>query len=297
MDSFEVKDTFFYSKGLKCAAWLYLPSSVKKPPLVVMAHGIAAERSFRLPAFAERFAQNGMAVFLFDYRNFGDSQGEPRNLVDPFRHIQDWFAALDHVRKLGNVNGKRIALWGTSFSGGHVLEVAGKDQKISAIVTQVPFVDGLSTSFNFPLSYLGKGVINGALDLGKSLLSNEPHTIKVVDSPHSFALLNTEECYEGYLNLVPEESSWENKCPARIMWKMPLYRPVRNAPKIKCPVLLIYAEEDTLIPVSDVRKAARRIKDVREVPFPGGHFDLYYGDKFEKNIQLQTEFLINELLD
>ena len=80
-----------------------------------MAHGLAAERAFGLASFAQRFAQKGMAVFVFDYRNFGDSQGEPRNLVSPKRHLQDWQAAMAHVGRLTEVDRGRIALWGSSL--------------------------------------------------------------------------------------------------------------------------------------------------------------------------------------
>jgi fermentation-respiration switch protein FrsA (DUF1100 family) len=83
-----------------------------------MAHGFGAERTWRLPAFAERFAEHGLATLFFDYRSFGDSDGEPRNLVSPRRHVADWAAAVDHARSLSGVDGDRLALWGTSFWGG-----------------------------------------------------------------------------------------------------------------------------------------------------------------------------------
>ena len=94
--------------------------------MVIMAHGFGAERTFGLPAYAERFLQRGMAAFLFDYRNFGDSDGEPRNLVSNHRHIKDWEAAVAHVRGLPDIDTEKIALWGSSYSGGHVIVTAGE---------------------------------------------------------------------------------------------------------------------------------------------------------------------------
>ncbi len=70
----------------------------QRPPVVVAAHGIAGQKDMGLEPFAETFASKGMAVLLFDYRNFGGSEGEPRNWVSPRRHLQDWDAALDYVR-------------------------------------------------------------------------------------------------------------------------------------------------------------------------------------------------------
>ena len=74
-------DSTFMSRGLSCEGWLYLPSGKRQPPVVIMGHGFAAEKTFGLAPFAERFLERGMAVFMFDYRNFGGSEGEPRNLV------------------------------------------------------------------------------------------------------------------------------------------------------------------------------------------------------------------------
>ena len=70
----------------------------QRPPIVVAAHGIAGQKDMGLEPFAETFACKGLAVLLFDYRNFGGSEGEPRNWVSPKRHLQDWDAALDYVR-------------------------------------------------------------------------------------------------------------------------------------------------------------------------------------------------------
>ena len=72
-----------------------------RPPIIVGAHGIAGQKDMGLEPFAEFFAARGMAVLLFDYRNFGGSEGEPRNWVSPNRHLQDWAAALDYIRASG----------------------------------------------------------------------------------------------------------------------------------------------------------------------------------------------------
>ncbi len=287
----KIEDHVFPSEGTNCAGWLFLPEHVAYPPVVVMAHGIAAERNFRLPAFARRFVQKGLAVFLFDYRNFGDSEGKPRHLVNPYRHIQDWFAALEYIRSLGVIDARRLALWGTSFSGGHVLVVAARDGRIAGVVSQVPFVDGFSTIFTFPLSYLIPGSYHGFRDLWRKLIGKGPHYIKVVDEPGSFALLNTPECLRGYRNLVPEDTVWENRCPARILLQIPTYRPIRYASGINCPVLIVYGEKDSLIPAGHVRKTARKIKNCHTVARPTGHFDLYYGKEFEEIVKIEGDFL------
>ena len=107
-----------------------------------MAHGFSGVREQRLDAYAERFAQAGMAVLVFDYRHFGASEGEPRQLLSIARQLEDWRAAVAHARSLEGIDTKRIALWGSSFSGGHVIATAAKDPDVAAVVSQAPYTDG-----------------------------------------------------------------------------------------------------------------------------------------------------------
>ncbi len=81
-----------------CIKRLVLQGVEERPPIVVLAHGIAGQKDMGLHPFAEVFAQRGLAVLVFDYRNFGGSEGEPRNWVSPKRHLEDWDAVLDYVR-------------------------------------------------------------------------------------------------------------------------------------------------------------------------------------------------------
>jgi pimeloyl-ACP methyl ester carboxylesterase len=266
-----------------------------KPPVVVMAHGFAAERTFRLPAFAEKFVERGLAVFLFDYRNFGGSEGEPRNLVSPRRHLQDWRAAIAHVRGLPEVDRERVALWGSSFSGGHVTVTAAQDPGIAAIVSQVPFVDGLSALDAFGLSYTLKGTLAGLRDLGRVLTFRSPYTVPVVADPDAFGIMNQPDSKPGYLAIVPEGSSWKNECPARILLAVASYRPISFAGKVKCPALVLLAEKDTLIPAEAVERFAAKMPRVEVVRLPLGHFDVYVEEAFEETARLEADFLEKHL--
>lgn len=287
-------DSQFWSGGIKCAGSLYLPEA-EMPPVVVMAHGFGAERSFRLPAFAERFVEKGMAVYLFDYRNFGDSPGEPRNLVSPRRHVADWGAAIDHVRGLREVDGGRMGLWGTSFSGGHVMVAAAKHKPVSAVVSQVPFVDGVATAFGFKPAFVARAVAHAARDLATLAAARPPHLVPIVGDPDEFAMMNTPDSRPGYMALVPEGTAWRNECPARVGLTLTLYRPVMYAGKIDCPVLIVLAEKDSLISPDSVRRTAAKIRNASVAPMPVGHFDVYVGDWFEKVVELEGEFLRENL--
>jgi pimeloyl-ACP methyl ester carboxylesterase len=286
----------FESAGEKCAAELYLPDS-ENPPVVVMAHGFGAERSFRLPAFAERFAERGLAAFVFDYRGFGDSTGT-NQLVDPFRHRDDWLAAVDYVRELKSVDGDRIGLWGSSFSGGHVIETAAR-QDVAAVAAQVPFVDGLATLLhlarNSGPTYPLEATKHGLKDAVRGLFRRSPHTVPVVGTPDSFAMLNTPGAKEGYLGIAPDDTDWENACPARIALQVPRYRPISRASDVDCPVLVTIAREDNIVPPSAAERLADRLDHVEVLRLDCGHFGPYEGGPFERAVDTQGGFLQRHL--
>ena len=288
-------DTFFFSKGTRCAAWLYLPQGIERPPVVIMAHGFAGERSFGLEPFAERFASEGLAVFVFDYRNFGDSEGEPRNLVDPFRHLADWKAAIRHVRSLKTVDAGRIGLWGSSFSGGHVIMAAAADSTIRAISAQVPYVDPISTFKIVGIKNAIKGGVLAICDLLRAAFSLPPLTIPIAAPPGKFAALNTPDSLSGFLSLIPEGKEWRNECPARVLLIMSFYSPISKARHVRCPALIIMAEQDSLIDKNAVAKAAARMPRSTLIRLPVGHFDVYKGEAFERVVAEQVRFFLEHL--
>ncbi|MDY6795970.1 MAG: alpha/beta fold hydrolase [Actinomycetota bacterium] len=289
------EDSDFTSQGTRCAGWLYLPDGASRPPVVVMAHGFAAERTFGLPDFAERFLERGMACFLFDYRSFGGSDGEPRNLVSNSRHLRDWEAAVAHVRGLPGIDADRVALWGSSFSGGHVIVIASRDSGIAAIVSQVPFVDGLTTAYRTGFKHAMQATVVGAKDLFTMLSHREPYYVPVVSDPDTFGLMNSPDSLPGYMAIVPEDSDWENRCPARAVLELLVYRPVARARQVRCPALVIMADNDALIYPRSVERTASSMREVTLIHLDAGHFDVYVGDLFKEVVETEADFLARHL--
>ncbi len=294
-------DSNFLIQGTRCAGWLFLPDAglggqdERRWPAVILAHGFAAERAMLLGEYAARFNQAGLAAFVFDYRGFGDSRGEPRNLVSPRRHLADWAAALTHVRGLDQIDPQRIGLWGTSFSGGHVLVTAARDRGVRAVVAQVPFVDGRATLAHVPLGHALAAFGHGLRDLGRMITFRRPHYVPVAGPPDRFAVLNGPDAEPGFQALVPPGYDFPNRCPARVLLTMGLYRPIKFAPKIDCPVLMVMAEDDLYIPAAAVAKTAERLPRAELVRRSGGHFDVYQGKDFEEVVTLEAEFFARHL--
>lgn len=296
MTAFQIQPVGFAVGSDQLRGDLYLPAATAagRPPVVVMAHGFGGERRFRLPAFAEHFAQHGLAVLLFDYRGFGDSQGEPRGFVDPDRHLEDYAAAVACARALPEVDGTRLALWGTSFSGGHALVTAARLSGIKAVVAQVPHLDGLASALGYPPLLLPKASWLALRDVANAARGKPPVRMPIV-AKRGVRCLAGADCYDGYTRMVPPGATWLNEVPARILFTIMAYRPVAEAHRVQAPVLLLASRTDSLIPFSAAEKTVARLRDCRFEVLDGGHFDPYFGATFERVVKLECDFLRDKL--
>jgi fermentation-respiration switch protein FrsA (DUF1100 family) len=289
-------DVTFDSWGARCAAWLYRPDGEETVPCVVLAHGFAGIREAALDRYGERFAQAGLAALVFDYRHFGASEGEPRQLLDIRRQHEDWAAAIAYARTLDGVDPDRIALWGSSFSGGHVLHAAARDHRIAAVVSQVPFVDGPSTLRNAGPRRMLALTRAGLRDQLGALLRRPPHMLAVVGPPGSVAAMTTPDAEPGYRAIIPAGVEWRDVVAARIALRIASYRPGRLARQISCPLLVCVADDDAIAPAKAAVRAASRATRAEVRHYPAGHFDLYIGEGFERVVADETDFLVRHLL-
>jgi fermentation-respiration switch protein FrsA (DUF1100 family) len=294
-----VEDVTFRSGSDDCAAWLVRPAATpgsQAPPVVVMAHGFAGTRELGLMPFAEEFASRGLAVLVFDYRRFGGSSGEPRQLVNVEDQLADWREAIAWVRASADVDGSRVALWGSSFSGGHVVVTASRDSEIAAIVAQVPFADGRAlTPYRPPVMQLLKLVLRAFRDAAQAKLGFGPCLVPVVAPTGQLGVLTAPDCYDGYSSLVPSGANWKNEVPARSILSLAAYRPTQSAAQVSCPALVMPTKDDSLVAVDDVARLAGKMPRATLEIVEGGHFDLYNGEPFRRAVKRQGEFLVEHL--
>jgi uncharacterized protein len=289
----ERSEVSFQSGGERCAAWLYRPAAASA--CVVLAHGWTGVREQRLDAYAERFAAAGLAALVFDYRHFGASEGQPRSLLDVSSQQADWRAAIAYARAVQGIDPERVALWGSSFSGGHVIEIAARDPRIAAVVAQVPFVDGLANLARLGRMHALRLTVQGLRDQLGALAGRPPHMIASVGPPGSLAMMNSPDAQPGFLALNPPGLSWPNEAAARVTLRVATYRPIAKVARVRCPILFAVADDDVVTPPDLAVKAAARAPRAELRRYPGGHFDPYVGELFERVVADQTEFLLRSL--
>ncbi len=286
------EDVRFGSDGEQCAAWLYRPAAAEGPvPCLVMAHGFGALKEGRLDAYAERFAAAGYAALVFDYRHFGDSGGEPRQLLSVPRQHADWEAAVAYARSLDGIDPDRIVLWGSSFSGGHVLRTAARDGRVAAVISQVPHTDGIATLRELNPVQAAKLTWAGIRDGLAALAKRPAHYMPTVGPADGFAAMTNDDAGAGYSEMYPEGFEWRNEVAARIMLTFATYSPGREAKKVACPVLFQVGTEDHITPPAPAIKAARSAPRGELITYPLSHFEIYLGEPFERAVADQLEFL------
>ncbi|MGB3331520.1 MAG: alpha/beta fold hydrolase [Mycobacterium sp.] len=290
------EDVSFRSGTDRISAWLYRPADAGSngAPLLVMAHGLGAVRTMRLDAYAERFAAAGYACLVFDYRNFGDSEGAPRQLLDVGMQLADWSAAVDFAHTLAGVDRNRIGLWGTSFGGGHVIATAAR-LRVAAVVAQCPFTDGIASARTIPPLTIARISLLALRDLAAARLGNPPVMVATAGRPGDVALMSTPDSYPGYLKLVPQGQNLRNEVAARIGMKILAYRPGRQAAKVSCPILFCVCDTDSVAPPAPTLRYAAKAPRGTVKRYREGHFDIYVGDAFERAVADQLEFLDRNL--
>ncbi len=288
----------FDSQGVRCSAWL-LPaesdelSTARGRPCVVMGHGFGATKDAGLLPFAERFAAAGAHVLVFDYRGYGTSAGSPRQDVNHRKHRQDYHSAIAAARQLAGVDPKRIVLWGSSYSGGHVVAVAAQDRDISAVISQGAAMDGAAALVEI-IRYAGVRPLlaltaHGLRDALRGALGRTPHLIPVVGPPGALAAITAPGAEDGYRVIMGP--TFRNEMCARGILSIALNRPVRYARRLHCPILVVIAESDTIAPPAAVRAVERKATRAEAINFDCGHFDIYTGEIFEKSVAAQVDFL------
>ncbi|HEY2725518.1 MAG TPA: alpha/beta hydrolase, partial [Pseudonocardiaceae bacterium] len=287
----------FDSTGVECAAYLYRPAATSggrsgAVPCVVMAHGFSATRDDGLPAYAERFAEAGLAVVLFDYRFLGASGGEPRQLIDVGRQQEDYHAAIRYARSLEGIDRDRIVLWGTSFSGGHVIAVAARDFRLAAVISQVPYADGLAAALQVPPRIQLRLGVAGLQDaVGSMLRGRPPRYVPAVGKPGEVAVMTAPEAEPGMRSMIAAGSRWRNEVTARTVLTLPMYRPAPRSENLGMPVLVCVADDDPITPPDPAVRMAERAPRGELLRYPGGHFGIYQDETFERVVADQIDFL------
>jgi fermentation-respiration switch protein FrsA (DUF1100 family) len=281
LEAYMRTDIEFDAEGTTLRGWFYRPDDTRGAlPTVVMAHGFSATKEMYLDAFAERFAAAGLAALVFDNRNFGASDGQPRQEIDPWAQVRDYRHAITFARSLSDVDASRIGVWGSSYSGGHVLVLGAIDRRIRAVVSQVPLISGWRNVLRLVRAdMVAQYRAMFDADRDARYAGKEPEVVPVVtDDPLGAAALATPDSFAWFTETGRTRApSWQNAVTLRSVEMLTEYEPGIYIERISpTPLLMVVARDDHLT-VADEALAAfnRALEPKRLVIVPGGHFDAY----------------------
>lgn len=255
------KDVAFFSKGLRCSGWLYVPDGPapgQKAPAVVIGHGFGGIKEMYLSNYAEPFAAAGFVTLVFDYRYMGESEGQPRCQQLPWDNQEDYRNAITWLSRQPEVDPERIGIWGTSYSGTHVLQVAAFDRRVKAVVNQA---NGTLSSLEAFGSLMGREGMDQMLGMLlqtriATYESGEVAYVPFVAPPGQPAAVNMPEAYEFFMNAQATVApTWENRITTETLEKM-MEGDLSIARTLvsPTPVLVVACAKDALVPVALARE-------------------------------------------
>ncbi len=280
--------------GTTLRGWWYPAQGSSGPaPAVVMAHGFSAVKEMFLDCYAEVFAAAGIAVLVYDRRALGASDGQPRGEVDPWLDVRDYRDAVSFVRTLPDVDGQRVAIWGTSYGGGIALAAAALDRRVRCVVSQVPM---LARPPALPPPVLE--LLHADRDARHR--GQAPQRIAVTaPDPRSPAVLRTPDVWAFKEESEARAPSWVNAVTLRSVENLAAWDPTFFLGELgSTPAMILVAEADLVIPLDVLLAACERIRGPKEiVRMPGGHFEPYnpIHPQFEIASGAARDFLVRNL--
>lgn len=287
-----IKSTFT-AEGALCAATLYVPKDTppdQQLPAILMVGGWGSVQMALTSSFTLSFVDAGFAVMEFDYPGWGDSGGFPRQGINPWRRTRVADTALAHLKSQQQVLAHDITLWGTSFGGGHVVDLATQHPELKGAIVQVPMLDGLAAMFATPIGRLSKMVALGLLDLIKP---GAPIHVPTLSREGEFSTMDRDGGLEALQAALAAHTDhkYDNRVAARSVLPLPLYRPWVRLKDVKIPMLMIGATGDTVAPfVSDKVKRVGN-PNVQVIEVAANHFDPYFDPLFREMLAHQLKFL------
>jgi pimeloyl-ACP methyl ester carboxylesterase len=280
--------------GTLLRGWLYASGAVRGPG-IVMTHGFSATKEMALDRYAEVFAAAGMNVLVYDHRGLGASDGEPRQLIDPWVQSRDTLVAIDWLCARPEIDSQRIGVWGSSYSGGQALVVGALDERVRAVVANVPFVGRPHEVAAGADAFARLAAAVRSATVGSSLLG--PSAVVAESGVELRALMPQPEAAEWFLKEGRRsESRWKNEVWFPAGTTSLEFDPAIALSHLHGPALFVVAAYDRQAPAADAKAAYALAGEQSElVVIEGHHFTPYSGEALKQAAGAACDFFERKL--
>lgn len=295
------KSIEFVSQGLMIRGWLYLPDNVVDTvPAVVMAHGFSAVKEQYLDRYADVFVESGLAVIVFDNPNFGESEGLIRQEVDPVLQRRAYRDAITYAQTLREIDSEKIGIWGSSYSGGHVIQLGAIDRRVKCVVSQVPIISGYQSSLRqIKAGRMAMLEERFTADRLARFRGEPPAMIQAVEEiPKKAAAMVGKPARDFFLGTREFAPNWINEVTLRSAEMSRENEPGSYISRISpTPLLMIVAKDDD-VTAADLSLEAynRALEPKKLLLLPGDHF-MPYLKYFEESSAAARDWFIAHLSD
>lgn len=287
---------FAAEDGTVLRGWFTAPGGAGPHPTVVMAHGFSAVKEQTLDDLSRVLADAGLASVTYDHRNLGASDGLPRQEIDPVHQVRDFRTAITYAQSRRDVDSDRIGIFGSSYSGAHVLAVAALDRRVRAVVSQVPLISGFRNIERLNTAEGFSGLLQ-ALDAERAARFGgaEGDVLPVcTNDPAGIAAFPGQTTYDYFHHYVEKglSPSWRNEVTLRSIDLALAYDVTPYVPRISpTPLLMILADDDTTTPTDLALEAFALAREPKQVVVMPGHHYRVYIDLFPETSRIAAEFL------
>ena len=215
---------------------------------------------------------------MWDHPNFGESEGEPRREVDPPAQVRGYRDAITFAAAQDEVDADRIGIWGTSYSGGHVIQVAALDPRVQALACQVPFISGWENSRRVFREEEQAGLSKMFVeDWEARQRGEEPATMDVFGPAGSLCALPSPEEFDWVTNeKLIGTPLWENVVTLRSVEMMAEYEPGSYVGRVRAPLLMVITSLDDVTPADIAQDCFAQAREPKKlVVLKGGHMEVY----------------------
>ena len=294
----------FESEGATLRGRLHLPEGEGPFPAVAMSNGFCATITMSIQRYAERFAAGGIAALIWDHRNFGISDGEPRQEINPWLQARGYRSALDFLGGRADIDPERLAIWGDSMSGGIVVIVGACDERVRAVVSQVPAC-GRTPAPPDPdgarFERIRETLLNGDISPTPETTAG-PMPVVSTDQVGSPSLLTPLTAFRWFIEFgARHNSGWVNRATRVIPPTPERYHVSLAAPFLRVPTLALLSPDDEMPGANPAvaRATFDAVPGPKElVDIPGGHFGIMFDPSPELDLasSTQLDFLRRQFL-
>lgn len=264
------RDIEFDAEGTRLSGWFWQPEVSGRHPVIVLSHGLSGIIDLGIEHYAQYFVDAGFACLAYDHRNWGRSGGWPRCESDPWRQVSDMREAISFVRTLPEVDPERLGIWGTSYSGGHVLSVGALDRRVRCVVSQVPLVAGRRTFDAWVPAEKREGLLARVAADRDARAQGQPAATTVAALPGT-------ETGDWLNHFDPDGSIYVNRLTLRSLELLRSYEPISFVADIApTPLLMVIADHDTQTPTEWQLEAFEQARDPKRLlRIDCRHYDPY----------------------